>query len=338
MDTDHKGYNHFGAPIPQDESKYDENGKPLNDYIPNYISNKPWYYEGDALKVDSNIRKRRKGEPVSVDALKHHKLDPDAEFVPNNEPRRGQGIDDRYDIVVEDPKKRRRLAFKGGCDNCGSTKHTKKDCLEKPRKVIHRFRKDDVKTHSEQALRVKKVTDDWETKRDQWHGYDSQRDYDEHLKQMKLQEQKRAEQEEQNKGDYDEDELAEMEELGILDAMLNSKSTTANGASIPSRALDEKAKYLEGISGVEQTEVDAKSQVYKDGKDKYLDEAGEFVREFEETYEIRRPEQEISKVERAGDTSKFEEDDSGEVESAKAELEAQREAKRRQLLEKYGAL
>ncbi|KAG7859298.1 hypothetical protein KL939_002198 [Ogataea angusta] len=353
MDTDHPGYNHFGAPIPEDDSKYDDTGKPVTDYIPNYISSKPWYYEEDALKVDSNLRRKRAAEPASVDKLRHQRLDPDAEFVPNSEPRKGAGIEDEYDFVTEEAKRRRKLLNKGGCDNCGSSKHSKKDCLEKPRKISFKYRREEPKSRSGEVLRVKKDTQDWETKRDRWHGFNNEEDYEEHLKTMREIEQKRTEQTAAQADEYDEDELAEMEELGIVEAVANSKTMTASGKNIPTRALDEKAKYLEGVGITEQEETIEKTAI-KDNKAKFLSEEGEFVRQefgeaeefekqkrFSNTKQTKDSEIVVSEEPLAGRKFVAETSPPAEVPKLKEEeneKELVRETKRRQLLEKYGAL
>ncbi|KAG7732889.1 hypothetical protein KL948_001392 [Ogataea haglerorum] len=353
MDTDHPGYNHFGAPIPDDESKYDDAGKAVSDYIPNYISSKPWYYEEDALKVDSNLRRKRAAEPASVDKLRHQRLDPDAEFVPNSEPRKGAGIADEYDFVAEETKRRRTLLKKGGCENCGSTKHSRKDCLEKPRKISFKYRKQEPKSGSGKVLRVKKDTQDWETKRDRWHGFNNEEDYEEHLKTMREIEQKRTEHTTTQDYEYDEDELAEMEELGITEILANSKTMIASGTNIPTRALDEKAKYLEGVGITEPQEKIEKTTV-DDNKAKFLSEEGEFVRqEFGEAEEFEKQKR-FANTKQNKDNGKFVlgEPLTGHIDVAEAppaaerqamkenevEKELIRETKRRQLLEKYGAL
>ncbi|KAG7884341.1 hypothetical protein KL938_002213 [Ogataea parapolymorpha] len=353
MDTDHPGYNHFGAPIPEDESKYDDTGKPVIDYIPNYISSKPWYYEEDALKVDSNLRRKRAAEPASVDKLRHQRLDPDAEFVPNSEPRKGAGIEDEYDFVTEEIKRRRKLLKKGGCENCGSTKHSKKDCLEKPRKISFKYRKEEPKSRSGEVLRVKKDTQDWETKRDRWHGFSNEEDYEEHLKTMREIEQKRIKQTAVEDHEYDEDELAEMEELGIAEAVANSKTMTASGTNIPTRALDEKAKYLEGVGIMEQEEQIEKTTI-EDNKSEFLNEEGEFVRQESGEAEEFEKQKLFANTKQKKDSGKFvlgeplpsqnsvaeasPTADVPEMNDNEKEKELIRETKRRQLLEKYGVL
>ncbi|KAG7893111.1 hypothetical protein KL936_001285 [Ogataea polymorpha] len=353
MDTDHPGYNHFGAPIPEDESKYDDTGKPVTDYIPSYISSKPWYYEEDALKVDSNLRRKRAAEPASVDKLRHQRLDPDAEFVPNSEPRKGSGIEDKYDFVTEEIQRRRKLLSKGGCENCGSTKHSKKDCLEKPRKISFKYRKEEPKISSGQVLRVKKDAQDWETKRDRWHGFNNEEDYEEHLKTMREIEHKRIKQTAEEDHEYDEDELAEMQELGIAEAVANSKTMTASGTNIPTRALDEKAKYLEGVGITEQEDQIEKATI-EDNKSKYLNEEGEFVRQESGEAEEFEKQKRFANTKQNKDGGRFvlgepltsqnlasEASPTAEAQDMndkEKEKELIRETKRRQLLEKYGAL
>lgn len=204
--------------------------------VPYYIAKKPWYYEHDALEVDSNVRKGR-DEPKPT-SYKHQRKDLDHEEEPYNVPKGGEGISDEF-VEVHTTRRKRR---KGGCDNCGSTQHKTRDCLEKPRKVKFKYRKD-KSVHVDKVL-VRKESENWDAKRDRWHGYDD-KEYDDQLKKMKEQEQEVAPAEA-----FDEDELEEMRELGLLSdksATIKSTEPQDTTAKMSTRSLDEKATYLEGI-------------------------------------------------------------------------------------------
>ncbi|ODV83288.1 hypothetical protein CANARDRAFT_30065 [[Candida] arabinofermentans NRRL YB-2248] len=297
---------------------YDANGKRINDYIPNFIASKPWYYESESLSIDSNSRKRKTEEEIAEenskikDRLKHQRLNQDSdEILKNNEPRKGLGIVDEFDIIKDEKEKpivkHKKVKVKirngsGGCENCGSLKHTKRDCLEKPRKVSYKYRDekdnnddDNSNNDNDDSIYLKKDSEDWDIKRDRWHGYDSIKDYDKQLEIMKSKELEQLQRLDNNEQEsLDEDELEEMRELGLINDndikkekivqniinnnVANNPLANQQGSKISARSLDEKARYLEVIKTGEELRFNPKSRVYKDLKEGYLNDRGQFVR------------------------------------------------------------
>lgn len=314
------------------EIKYDASGNRINDYVPAYITKRPWYYNSEALKDNSNSRKRNLIEELEKETtkerFKHQRIDPDAEILPNNLPKKGKGIVDHVETAktLEDQsgvskekemtggsiEKNRKQPFRSHiqssgkviCKNCGSRRHRTRDCLEKPKKIRFKFR-----THSNggqtnaDGFLVRMDTNNYDEKRDRWHGYDPSKDYSGQLEQM---EQKAKTLEDKYKSDlenqedhktntFEEDEIEEMLDLGLVDdveelrrknsddkgsstlLMQHNPLALDNGARVPVRSLDDKPQYLKVIKTGEELRFNPKSRVYKDLKKGYLNGRGQFV-------------------------------------------------------------
>ncbi|KAJ4483222.1 Pre-mRNA splicing Prp18-interacting factor-domain-containing protein [Lentinula aciculospora] len=120
----------------------DEEGKPINPHIPQYISQAPWYLD------------------TGAPSLSHQRRAEDSERAPPS-------LDTWYDrgaIAGPAAKKYR----KGACENCGAMTHKKKDCLERPRKKGAKFTNRDIKADEV----IQDVELGYAAKRDRWNGYD----------------------------------------------------------------------------------------------------------------------------------------------------------------------
>lgn len=229
----------------------------MTDYIPSFIAEAPWYLSHSAAKddqetsivKDSNIRKRKTDEDAIEDIqnenrLKHQRINPSGPIVPNNEPKRGTGIEDAF-IEIQptvtatdtqlsrkerDKLKRKAREWKksGRCELCGG-KHKKIDCLSTA-KVLKRD--DDGKN--------------FDSSRDNWHGFDNDKDYSKVLDELKKKE-------------------------------LATSKFQADDDSYQGRSLDEKPRYLEVIKSGEELRYNPKSRVYKDLKKGFLNERGQFI-------------------------------------------------------------
>ncbi|EIN11897.1 pre-mRNA-splicing factor SLU7 [Punctularia strigosozonata HHB-11173 SS5] len=119
----------------------DEEGKPINPHIPQYISQVPWYADTGAPTL---AHQRRQADDRSA-----NKLD---------------GWYDRGAKAGPAAKKYR----KGACENCGAMTHKKADCLERPRKKGARWTNKDIAPDEV----IQEVEPGYDAKRDRWNGYD----------------------------------------------------------------------------------------------------------------------------------------------------------------------
>ncbi|KAH7126952.1 Pre-mRNA splicing Prp18-interacting factor-domain-containing protein [Dendryphion nanum] len=116
--------------------------KERNEYIPAFISKKP-FYAVDESGADS-------------DYLEHQRL-------------QKQEADSKW---YDRGKKLAPAATKfrkGACENCGAMTHKKKDCLSRPRKTGARWTGKNIEADE----LVEDVQLGWDAKRDRWNGYDA---------------------------------------------------------------------------------------------------------------------------------------------------------------------
>ncbi|KAI0297192.1 Pre-mRNA splicing Prp18-interacting factor-domain-containing protein [Russula brevipes] len=119
----------------------DEEGKPINPHIPQYISQAPWYMDTGAPSLS---HQRRPADDRSANKLNQW-----------------------YDRSVQ-PGPTAKKYRKGACENCGAMTHKRQECLERPRKKGAKFTNrniapDEVIQHMEAG---------YDAKRDRWNGYD----------------------------------------------------------------------------------------------------------------------------------------------------------------------
>ncbi|GAA5973841.1 hypothetical protein JCM11641_003186 [Rhodosporidiobolus odoratus] len=130
----------------------DEEGKPINPHIPQFMANAPWYMS----------------DGHNGPTLKHHKAP-----LYNDDPSKLKERFERGKKAGPAAKKFRA----GACTNCGAMTHTVKDCLERPRKVGAKFSgkniaADEVLHNDSQYLNGLEGQGDYDVKRDRWDGYD----------------------------------------------------------------------------------------------------------------------------------------------------------------------
>ncbi|KAL2351549.1 Pre-mRNA splicing Prp18-interacting factor-domain-containing protein [Cryomyces antarcticus] len=117
--------------------------KERNEYIPNFISKKPFYITDD---LDTS----------GADYLEHQRL-------------QKQEQDSKW---YDRGKKKGPAATKfrkGACENCGAMTHKKKDCLARPRKQGAKWTGKDIQADEI----VQDVQLGFDAKRDRWNGYDA---------------------------------------------------------------------------------------------------------------------------------------------------------------------
>lgn len=120
-----------------------------NEYIPSFISKKPFY-------IDESTS--------DADYLEHQRL----QSAPKDTLDRAKWYERGKKLGPAATKFR-----KGACENCGSMTHKTKECLSRPRKLGARWTGKDIQADEV----VEDVKLGWDAKRDRWNGYDP-REYD----------------------------------------------------------------------------------------------------------------------------------------------------------------
>ncbi|KAI0949372.1 mRNA splicing protein [Taiwanofungus camphoratus] len=119
----------------------DEEGKPINPHIPQYIAQVPWYLDT--------------GAPT----LSHQRmLDYD---------RSSEKLGNWYDRGAKAGPVAKKYR-KGACENCGAMTHKRQDCLERPRRRGAKFTSKDIAPDEV----IQEVANGYDAKRDRWNGYD----------------------------------------------------------------------------------------------------------------------------------------------------------------------
>ncbi|KAG1737711.1 Pre-mRNA splicing Prp18-interacting factor-domain-containing protein [Suillus lakei] len=119
----------------------DEEGRPINPHIPQYISQAPWYLDTGAPSLS---HQRRPFDDRSSDKL-----------------------DNWYDRGAKAGPAAKKYR-KGACENCGAMTHKKQDCLERPRKKGAKFTNKNIQADEI----IHDVATGFDAKRDRWNGYD----------------------------------------------------------------------------------------------------------------------------------------------------------------------
>lgn len=122
-----------------------------NEYIPSFISKKPFYIDDATATEDDYLEHQR---------IQNRKDDPLATSKWYSRGQRAGPAATKY--------------RKGACENCGSMTHKTKDCLYRARKQGAKWTGKDIQADEV----VQDVKLGWDAKRDRWNGYDA-REYDE---------------------------------------------------------------------------------------------------------------------------------------------------------------
>ena len=117
--------------------------KEQNEYIPSFISKKPFYLESAEGENDYLEHQRLHGTPT--DQSKWYERG-----------KRAGPAATKY--------------RKGACENCGAMSHKTKDCLSRPRAKGAKWTGRDIQADEV----VQNVQLGWDAKRDRWNGYDAQ--------------------------------------------------------------------------------------------------------------------------------------------------------------------
>ncbi|XP_042910213.1 pre-mRNA-splicing factor SLU7 [Parasteatoda tepidariorum] len=192
----------------------DEDGKDINPHLPQYISSAPWYFGAKTA------------------TLKHQRPQPDRQ-------KDFSQISDEY---VRGLKGSICVRYRpGACENCGAMTHTKKDCLERPRKVGAKYSQSDF---APDETVLPNLMLDYDGKRDRWSGYDPSNYHNIVEEFSKIEEAKRHLKEEKLKQDYlsDETNLAkeQTKDADIDDD--DDEEKYADHADMPGTKVDSKQR------------------------------------------------------------------------------------------------
>ncbi|KAL2373496.1 mRNA splicing protein [Blastomyces gilchristii] len=293
--------------------------KERNEYIPAFISKKPFY-------VDD--------ESSANDYLEHQRL---------QKSKTEQKWYDRGKRVGPAATKYR----KGACENCGSMSHKVKECLSRPRKLGAKWTGKDIQPDEE----IQKVDLDWDAKRDRWNGYDASEyrnvveEYEE-LEALKRQAKERAERKELQAGDEEEEGHDGVD--GAEEAKYAEESDMGRQQSTATRNLrlrEDTAKYLLNLD-LDSAKYDPKTRRMVDmGAQSDLAAAlvaeENFIRASGDAAEFERAQRYAWESQERGDKDRQHlqaNPTSGEYfrKKEKEQAEEKRKTQRQALLERYG--
>ncbi|RAK96536.1 mRNA splicing protein SLU7 [Aspergillus ibericus CBS 121593] len=287
--------------------------KERNEYIPSFISKKPFYIDDDSSANDYLEHQRL--QKSTADQSKWY---------------------DRGKRAGPAATKYR----KGACENCGAMTHKTKECLSRPRKQGAKWTGKDIQADEV----IQDVNLGWDAKRDRWNGYDPSEyqqvveEYEELEKLKRLAKQDS----EKNNGEADDDEDAPQEEARYAEEsdMGRQQSTATRNL----RIREDTAKYLLNLD-LDSAKYDPKTRRMVDmgaqddqaaalvAEENFVRASGDAA-EFEKAqrYAWESQERGSQKIHLQANPT------AGEVMRKKEEAEtvAKREAQRKALLEKYG--
>lgn len=233
----------------------DEEGKDINPHIPQYISSTPWYFGAQGP------------------TLKHQRPQPEKQ-------KEYSRIDEWYTRGTS--SSRANKFRKGACENCGGAGHTRRDCFERPRKVLAKFSQTNI---APDDVSQPDLSLDYDAKRDRWAGYDPSEHREIIEEYQKIEEAKKEMRAEKlNAGeiddqDSDKDEDKYVDEVDMPGTKVDSKQriTVRN-----LRIREDTAKYLRNLDP-NSAYYDPKTRSMRDnpyvGTDREVDYQGEnFVR------------------------------------------------------------
>jgi pre-mRNA-processing factor SLU7 len=288
--------------------------KERNEYIPSFISKKPFYVDDDSS---------------ANDYLEHQRLQKSA-------------ADSKW---YERGKRLGPAATKyrkGACENCGSMSHKTKECLSRPRKQGAKWTGRDIQ--ADEA--IQKVELGWDAKRDRWNGYDASEyrnvveEYEE-LEALKRHTKKGTD------GVQDQDGEEESDDGGQEDARYAEESDMGRQQPTSTRNLrirEDTAKYLLNLD-LDSAKYDPKTRSMVD-MGAQADQASalvaeeNFIRSSGDAAEFERAQQYAWESQERGDKKLHLQANptSGEIlrKREQTEAEAKRQAQKKLLLEKYG--
>ncbi|KAF6237035.1 hypothetical protein HO173_004914 [Letharia columbiana] len=294
--------------------------KEQNEYIPSFISKKPFYLES----ADSEN-----------DYLEHQRLQ-------TSTPDQSKWYDRGKRLGPAATKFR-----KGACENCGALTHKTKDCLSRPRAKGARWTGKDIQADEV----VQDVELGWDAKRDRWNGYDAEqyRNVTEEWEELENLKKKLKGEEADASGQKllteDDEQRPEGEEEEAKYAEESDMGRQQSTATRNLRIREDTAKYLLNLD-LDSAKYDPKTRSMVD-MGAQADQAAalvaedNFMRASGDAAEFERAQKYAWESQERGDKDKTHlqaNPTSGEYfrRKEKEESDVQREAQRKLLLEKYG--
>ena len=287
-----------------------------NEYIPSFISKKPFYIDESISDADYLEHQRIQSSQPSLSSSKWY---------------------DRGKKVGPAATKFR----KGACENCGAMTHKTKECLSRPRKAGAKWTGKDIQADE----KIESVQLGWDAKRDRWNGYDPSEyknvvaEYEE-LEALKKRLKKGGE--EQGLEDEDGEEGATEEAKYAEESDMGRQQSTATRNL---RLREDTAKYLLNLD-LESAKYDTKSRSMVDmgaqsDQASALVAEDNFMRASGDAAEFERAQRYAWETQERGDTNKQHlqaNPTEGEYlrKKQKADLDEKKSSQKKALLEKYG--
>jgi hypothetical protein len=282
--------------------------KERNEYIPSFISKKPFY------AVDETG-----GENDYLEHQRLQKQEQDSKWY------------DRGKKAGPAATKYR----KGACENCGAMTHKKKDCLSRPRKAGAKFTGKGIESDEV----IEDVQLGFDAKRDRWNGYDAS-NFDDVVDRYKVEEELRKKVKEAKDGDKS-DEEDEGDKYDAETDMGRKQATSTRNL----RLREDTAKYLLNLD-LDSAKYDPKTRsmvdsgVTSDSASQLVAEDG-FQRASGDAAEFERAQRYAWETQERGDKNKLHlqaNPTSGEIMRKKELKEADetKAARAKALADKYG--
>ncbi|KAL9055863.1 MAG: hypothetical protein Q9162_003289 [Coniocarpon cinnabarinum] len=303
--------------------------KERNEYIPSFISKKPFY-----VAEDHDLTHSTTTTSATSDYLEHQRL-----AQPSIQTSLATSEQKWYDRGLKKGTAATKYR-KGACENCGAMGHSKKECLSRPRKKGARWTGSDIQAD----VHVTGVEHGgWDAKRDRWNGYDAREhqltvEQQNEMRQLMEQQTKKAE----DAGDGDEDdEEAAKHEHGVEDSEIAQPGKGQKHL----RIREDTAKYLLNLD-LDSARYDPKTRrmvdegATADKASALVAEEG-FVRQSGDAAEFEKAQRVAWDSQEAGNSGQHVQANptSGEYFRKKEaeELATKQAAQKRLLAEKYGS-
>ncbi|PNS15922.1 hypothetical protein CAC42_4323 [Sphaceloma murrayae] len=285
-----------------------------NEYIPSFISKKPFYIDDATASQDDYLEHQRLQSQRNLDPIATSKWY------------------DRGKKAAPAATKYR----KGACENCGAMTHKAKDCLQRKRKHGAKWTGKDIQ--ADEAMQD--VNLGWDAKRDRWNGYNPSQ-YQQVVEEYNTLEEMKRLASANDKGETAGSELGtDMAEDGDRYEAETDMGRQQATSTRNLRLREDTAKYLLNLD-LESAQYDPKTRTMQEVDQTGLDAGEGFAAAVGDDAEFERAQKYAWERQERGDKDAVNiqaNPTAGEVTRKKQEREAaeKKEAQRKLLLDKYG--